>query len=261
MSTAGARLFSIGLAVVGLWPASARAQAADDVGATRRPSRVEVDASRGTYLPLAHGASIAAEGGFASAGGGYDGARSTGLFEATAEVHLWGPLALRGGALYSGDSGRMRPSFGVRVQALREGPQGVDGVVGVFYRPEGLTEPEGEIEAVISAGRHVGRTYVLGNLVYGQDPEGHERDGEVRLAALRPVGSSLLVGFDGRLRLDLGSTNPGRTEPTLDALAGPVVTVPLRAVALFAEGGGSMVQLAGSKATGLFGLAGLGGSF
>src|SRR5205085_1684538 len=135
----------------------------------------------------------------AAAGGGYDGARGSGLFEATAEVRVWGPVAVRGGAVYTGDDKGLRPTFGVRVQALREAAHGLDATVGAFYRPEGLTEPEGEVEAVVAAGTHLGRTYVLGNLVYGQDPEGNERDGEVRLAAMASTAPWLLLGFDGRL--------------------------------------------------------------
>src|SRR5256885_842110 len=76
---------------------------------------------------------------------------------------------------------------------------------GISYRPEGLTEAEGEIEGVVSFGRHAGATYLLANLLYGQDPDGHERDGEVRAAALRPVGRSFVIGVDGRMRVDLGS--------------------------------------------------------
>jgi hypothetical protein len=44
---------------------------------------------------------------------------------------------------------------------------------------------------------------LFANLVYGQDPEGRERDGEVRLASLYDLGG-LQLGVDARVRLDLG---------------------------------------------------------
>jgi hypothetical protein len=235
--------------------------APDDGAAAPPPARVERTAATGGFLPLTQTASLDGQSAIGMATGGYDGSRRAGLFEAAAEVRLWGPLAVRGGAVYTGDDRRLRPSFGARVQALHESRHGVDGAVGVFYRPEGLTEPEGEIEAAVSAGAHLGATYLLGNLVYGQDGEGRERDGELRVAGLRPVTSRLLLGFDGRLRFDLGSNKPGRSEPTLDVLVGPAATFLVGPVALLLNGGASTLRVHGAGATGAFVLGGLGTSF
>jgi hypothetical protein len=238
------------------------APAADGGDAPESPAaQLERTASSGNFLLLTQGAALDGQSGHAMAIGGYDGSRRAGLFEAAAEVRLWGPVALRGGAVYTGDDRTLRPSFGARVQALHESRHGVDGAVGVFYRPEGLTEPEGEIEAVVSAGAHLGATYLLGNLVYGQDGEGRERDGEVRLAALRPVTRRLLLGFDGRLRFDLGSDRPGRSEPTLDALVGPAATFLVGPVALLVHAGASALRVHAASSAGAFVLGGLGTSF
>ena len=221
-------------------------------------------AADGSFLPLTQAASIDRQRAYALGVASYDTARHTGNFEAATEVRIWGPIAVRGGAVYTNADRVLRPSFGGRVQLLHEGRQGVDGAVGVFYRPEGLTEPEGEIESVVSVGTHAGRTYLLGNLLYGQDPEGNERDGEVRVAALRPVRSRVLVGFDGRLRFDLGS-NPAKVaqhnEPTLDAALGPTATALLGPIALSLQGGGSAVRLRGSTALGMFAGVGIGTAF
>jgi hypothetical protein len=242
-------------------PAAARADSPE--GETSPGPRVRdtaASAGRGNFLFLSHGAAVDGQTAFGAAAGGYDGARGSALFEATAEVRVWGPVAVRGGAVYTGTDQRLRPTFGVRVQALREAAHGLDATLGAFYRPEGLTEPEGELEAVMAAGAHLGRTYLLGNLVYGQDPEGNERDGEVRLAAVAPIGSRLLLGFDGRLRFDLGSQAAGRAEPALDLMVGPTATVPLGRVALLLQGGASVVKAAAVGA-GPFVLGGLGSSF
>ena len=243
------------------WPALARAQGADDdhVNGTG-PGPVDRSASVGTFLPLTHAAAVRAQSAAAAANGGYDGARHGSVFEATAEVRVWGPLAVRAGAVATGSDNRLRPSFGARVQVLREQVHGLDAAAGAFYRPEGLTEAEGEIETVLSAGLHLGRAYLLGNLVYGQDPEGNERDGEVRLAALHPVHQRVLLGLDGRLRFDLGSSNAGKGEPTLDALVGPTATLLLGRFALLAHGGASIVRMT-STSYGPFIMGGLGSSF
>jgi hypothetical protein len=249
------------LSLVG-WLVAPRAALADsDSSGDSHPrqANVETSASQGRFLSLTHAATVGPQPAFAAASGGYDGARSAALFEATVEARVWGPIALRGAAVYSPDLKRVRPSFGIRAQVLKEGVHGLDGTIGAFYRPEGLTEAEGEIEAVLASGLHVGRTYLLGNLVYGQDPEGNERDGEVRLGAVRPVLSRLLLGLDGRLRFSLGDVG-GRGEPKLDAMVGPVATIPIGPVAVLVQGGGSMVKFATVK-VGPFVSAGLGSSF
>ena len=75
----------------------------------------------------------------------------------------------------------------------------------------------------MSVGRRFGRYSVLGNLVYGQDPEGHERDGEIRAAALGALGRWTL-GLDSRFRFAIGSqqTAMARAEPSFDLFGGPV---------------------------------------
>jgi hypothetical protein len=261
--------------VVGTATPARAAAGADDAAATDRESAeppappVDSAATAGAFLPFTQSAALDHQRAYVTSVGGYDSARATGSFEAAAEVRLWGPLAVRGGAVYTVDGRTLRPSFGARLQILSEGRHGVDGAVGVFYRPEGLTEPEGEIESVVSVGKHVGQTYLLGNLLYGQDPEGNERDGEARLAALRPLGSRFgsrsglrfLGGVDGRLRFDLGSQAAKLAqhhEATLDALLGPSLTALVGPVALSLHGGGSALRLQQATAYGAFVMFGLG---
>jgi hypothetical protein len=219
------------------------------------PNPTAQTAADGSFLPFTQAAAVDHQRAYAVGLAGYDSARRTGTFETAAEVRVWGPLAVRGGAVYTNGDRVLRPSFGGRAQLLHEARQGVDGALGVFYRPEGLTEPEGEIESVLSLGAHAGRTYLLGNLLYGQDPEGNERDGELRLAALRPIRSRFVIGFDGRLRFDLGS-NPAklaqRNEATLDALLGPSATALLGPIAVSLHGGGSAIRLQERTSLGLF---------
>jgi hypothetical protein len=240
------------------WPTLARAQG--EAETAPRWSSPERSAGTGAFLPFTNLATVDGQRATGSAFGGYDTARNTGFFEAAAEVQIWKGLSLRGGALYTASTDRLRPSFGARYQFLSESRHGLDGGVGVFYRPEGLTEPEGEIEAMVSGGRHVGRAYVLGNLVYGQDAEANERDGEVRIAALQPVGTRLFLGLDGRLRFDLGS-QPSKLEAKLDAVVGPVATVVAGPVAFTVQAGASALKIKDDTSYGAVVLGGLGSSF
>src|SRR4029079_84205 len=152
---------------------------------------------------------------------------------ATAEVRVWGPFALRGGAEDSPVRKEPRPTLGGRVQLLHQERHGIDGSLSVFYRPEGFTEPEGEIETFVSLGRRFDRLTVLGNLVYGQDPEGHERDGEVRFASLYAAGR-WTFGVDSRLRFAIGTQKSAmaQAEPRFDLLAGPRSSAPVGSGAL-----------------------------
>jgi hypothetical protein len=232
--------------------------------ATAPRRRIADSASAASFSLLTDAAQVDRQRAIAVGFGGYDGAAHAGLFESNAEMTLFGPVAIRGGAIYSPSAGRVRPSVGGKVQLLRSAVHGVDGTVGLFYRPEGLTEPEGEFEGLVAIGRAIGRTYLAGNLLYGQDPEGRERDGEIRLSVLRPATERVLVGVDGRCRFDLGSDSASlgaHNEPTFDALGGPTVNVLVGPVALLAEGGAAVRRLRGATAYGPFAVVGVGTIF
>src|SRR5215471_16088460 len=57
--------------------------------------------SVGAFLPFTQAASVETQRAYALGFGGYDSARGTGTFEAATEVRLWGPVALRGGAVFT----------------------------------------------------------------------------------------------------------------------------------------------------------------
>jgi len=247
--------------------AAAQAVPAEEETMQKEPSpTTEATGAVGAFLPFSQAASVQTQRGYVLGLGGYDGARKAGMFETASEVRFWGPIALRAGAVYTTGADTVKPSVGGRVQLLREQAHGVDGAIGVFYRPEGLTEPEGEIESAISVGLHLGKIYLLGNLLYGQDGEGNERDGEVRVAALGPLVPWLSVGFDSRVRFDLGSdraTLLAHNEPTFDALAGPLATAFVGPLALSLQGGASVFRLPGqfNAEYGAFFMSGVGTAF
>jgi hypothetical protein len=251
-------------AVAGLSLVSAAAWAEDEGGAAPAPASPALTAAaEGAYLPQTLAARVGEVRAFAFASGGYDSSRRGPLLDSAVEATIWGPVAVRAQTTYSGGTDRMRPSVGARVQLLRQNAHGVDGALTVFYKTEGFTETEGEVETFASIGRRFGTFHAIGNLVYGQDPDGNERDGELRAAVFRQMGA-LVLGIDCRARAAIG-TQRGRaatSEPKFDVAGGPVATLAMGPLALFVEAGPSVFKLASLETrVGVATVAGLGGAF
>jgi hypothetical protein len=264
MNTAGRIAFGVLLTIGG----AARAQAQTEAETPELekpmtpPPEIATAVREGAMLPSTLAPRIGATAALAFGFAGYDGARSSPIGGATAEVRVWGPFSLRGGAEYSTERRAARPTIGGRVQFLRQERHGIDGSLSVFYRPEGFTEPEGEIESFISLGRRFERVTVLGNLVYGQDPEGNERDAELRFASLYGAGR-WSVGLDSRVRFALGAQRGANAAaaPKFDLLAGPVAAATVGPVALFAQAGPSVLKVTGDTSVGVAALGGVGSVF
>jgi hypothetical protein len=195
----------------------------------------------GDFLPETLSARVGTVPVFAYGSGGYDSSRRGPLVDSVVEARVWGPFALRFQATYSNDTDKMRPSVAGRVQLLRQERHGVDGALTVFFKTEGFTETEGEIETFASIGRRFQQVTLIGDLVYGQDPEGNERDGEIHAAALHQW-SRVMVGLDSRVRFAIGTQHghAATTEPVFDFMGGPVATVATGPVAIFAQAGPSV---------------------
>lgn len=244
-------------------PAVPAASSQSEVQEPKREPPAESSAHAGMFLPLTMAPRTDSQHAFVRVASGYDSIRRSAVFDGIVDVTLWGPIALRAGVDYGERTeGRARPSGGLRVQALKQERHGIDMGVGVFYRPEGFTEPEGEIEAVVSFGRRIQRWAMFANLVYGQDPEARERDGEVKLAALYDLTLRAQLGLDARARFDLG-TEEGKLEKEggeeFDFIVGPAFSYALGYVAFVANAGLRGAAGNGFQA-GFIGLAGLGGS-
>jgi len=227
-----------------------------------RASPMPTAVGDGAFSPLTMPARVGSTQAFAWSLGGYDTSRKSAVVDTSVEVRLWGPIALRGGATYSKDTSQMRPHIGARAQLLRQDRHGLDGSLSVFYKAEGFTEGEGEIETLVALGRRFQALSVAANFVYGQDPEGNERDGELRATVFRDQGGASF-GLDARARFALGAQHGKNAtrEPTLDVVGGPVGTVTLGPVALFAEAGPSVFSLGGSTRAGVAAFGGIGSAF
>jgi hypothetical protein len=216
----------------------------DDTGGPRSSIPTVDSARAGMFLPLTEAPRTDAARAFATVLGGYDGGPDSALLEGRAELTVYGPIAIRIGTLYTQHPERLRPSAGARVQALNQQGQGIDMSIGAFYKPEGFTEGEGELEAVLAFGRTFDRIGLIGDLVYGQDPEGRERDGELRLAGLYMPSMRVQLGLDSRVRVDLGTEADKLEEEggaEYDLHAGPTFSYALDQIAFGALAGVSVL--------------------
>jgi hypothetical protein len=109
---------------------------------------------------------------------------------------------------------------------------------------------------------HVGRTGLFANLVYGQDLEGDDHEGEVRLAALHSMTRALQLGVESRARFKLGSTDAKRRDQpveSFDAFLAPTLSYAVGPVALFTQVGPAAVHTTRMHA-GLVAMVGVGGA-
>lgn len=219
-------------------------------------------ASAGTMLPQTLSPRVDAERGAVAVASGYDGARGTATLLSAADVQLARTIGARAGFTALSNAGGaqpFQPHVGLRWQLLRQERHGIDGAVALFYRMERFTEDEGMVQLVAAGAHRAGRLGLFANLAYGQDPEGDDRDGEVRLAAAYDLGARLQLGVDGRARFDLFSDDARRAargETDLDVAAGPLACLSLGRIALLAQAGVSAVRAGGVLHTGLLATAG-----
>ncbi len=173
--------------------------------------------------------------GFVTASSELNGASSSMRVDAAGEVHVYGPVRIAMKVLDAfGD--KPRPGIGLGVRWL-------DGVVKstayLFYKTEGFTEPEGEIEAVVAFEHAFGEVHTNANVAYGQDPDNKERDAELALLAhVEPI-DGVFVGGTVRYRDALGS----RKEAIIrDGFAGATGTLAINRFAVSLMAGLAMVQ-------------------
>ncbi len=236
----------------------AQAQEAEKPAKATSETAATEAASTGAMSPLLTSASLGDQRAVVMGNGGYDSARSGAIMDSAVDVRVWGPLALRLGVTYSDATKRMRPSVGARAQLLQQRVQGVDASLTSVFKTEGFDELEGEIETTLAIGRRFEHFYLLGNVTYGQDPEGNERDGELRTGLFHQHGHAV-VGLEVRARAAIGPQRVpnAAVEPKFDAVGGPIAMYSVSSFAFFAEAGPTTVQLPGSDLR--WGVASLGG--
>jgi len=245
--------------------ATARADDKEEPPAPRRFDAAIRSADAGAFQPFTAAARIEGRATM-SILSGYDSAYGSAAMSLGAEVRIWGPIAIRGGAVWVPEGRTIAPTAGVRVQVLSQERFGIDLSLGAQYKPEGLTEAtgEGELEGVVAVGRRFGKLGLVGNAVFGSDFEGNDRDGEVRLASMYSFSERWRAGLDSRARFDLGSVDvaAGR-KAKVDVVAGPTASFLVGPVALVGTVGYSGVQLFGANnfSSGVIAMGGVGAAF
>lgn len=213
------RLTVLSCALSTVWPSVSRAEDLDEPG--EAPIAARAPADDDTFTPGLTRA--AAQGrGFATGVVSYNGASEKTTVDLNGEVQVFGPvrLVLRVDNVFD----TARPGIGAAVQWLKEAKHGVSSSVYFSYKAEGFTEPEGELEGLVSFAKHLGPVHGTLNLAYGQDPEGNERDGEAALGLhIEPI-RGLFTGVIGRYRDALGSNGDKATGILRDALGGATAT-------------------------------------
>jgi hypothetical protein len=153
--------------------------------------------------------------------GGWNGASGRAEIGATVEATLV-PRASLFATAQVGHDPTARPTVGAAYQLIEPGRGATAARVTVAYKPEGFTEPEGEIEGVVLVAGRIGGGALRGRLAYGQDPEGRESDAEVGGSYLHAVGGGVLIGVSARYRGAIKVKTSA--EPRWDLVSGGIVS-------------------------------------
>jgi hypothetical protein len=187
----------ITLAIAIALPRLAHAEHVD----VEQPNTVEL-AAQSAFTPTIASADTTGRG-IAVASTTYNAATKATTLDVAAALRLSGPLQLVLRVDNVTDQGR--PGIGAAYQWLSERKHGVSSTAYLVYKAEGFSEPEGEIEALVSFGRNLGPVRGVVNVAYGQDADAKERDGELALHVSTALSSRVIAGVVGRYRDALGS--------------------------------------------------------
>jgi hypothetical protein len=250
-------------------PAFAAAGDADLEPADGREVHLGAAEALTQFLPATLAASVAPRAVVASSWGGYDAAAKAPIASFSTEVRLLPRLVLIAGAAWAVPNalgqggGDLRPQLGARMQLLDQTRYGLDLGLAFLFREDRFGAEDGLFQGVLSLGRRFGSLAAVFNVVYGQDGEGDDHEGEVRLALLGDVTRHVHVGVDGRARRALASTDPRRGQlgtPTGDLFAGPLAAVSYGPIAVMTEVGMSEVWTTQARA-GVLAMGGLAAAF
>jgi hypothetical protein len=152
--------------------------------------------------------------------GGWSGADHQAEVAATAEATVIPRTSVFVTMQYGGASATTRPAIGAAYQLVdpRHGPNGAR--ITVAYKPEGLTEPGGEIESGLVLSRQIGADSARLRGAYGQDPEGRESDAELGASYIHDLGAGVEIGATSRFRHALKVKTA--LEPRWDVFGGAV---------------------------------------
>ena len=226
------------------------------------PPEIRTAVADGALLPSTLSPRVGANAGLALGFAGYDGARSAPIGSATAEVRVWGPLAIRGGVEYSSapqggppDHRRPRPVAAAGSPRRRRLRERLLSSGGVHRARRRRSNPSCRWAGAGSACR----VWQPG-LRPGPGRQRARRRGALRVA-LRRRALVVRPGLAASVRDRHAEGNDGAAEPKFDLLAGPVASATVGPVAFFAMGGPSVLKVTSSTSTGVAALGGVGSVF
>jgi hypothetical protein len=200
--------------------------------------------------------------------GGYDGASHAPQFGVGAQARLGSRVIIGVGASYvgglDGQERAMRPSVVGSVQLLDQKRHQIDGSVALSYRQDLFFREEGFFQVAALLGHTFEHGSLTASLAYGQDGEGDDHVGDLRVAGLGNIGRALHVGFDGHVYRLLRSTDPNLATlgtTSLQYSVGPAAVYTAGPLALTFETGWSSVSAGGRTESGVLTLGGVGAVF
>lgn len=249
---------------------AAAADGTTDLEPVENPApRAGVDEALTRIVPGTMGASIGSATVVASSWGGYDSAAKAPITSLYTEVKLLPRVVLLAGAAWAVPNalgqggGNMRPQLGARVQLLHQAKYGMDMAAAFMFREDKFGAEDGMFQGALSFGRRFDRVSAVMNVIYGQDGEGDDHEGEVHLAVLADVARHFHVGVDSRATRALASTDPRRAQlgtPTGTLTAGPLAAFTYGPIAVMTEVGMSEVWVVQLR-SGVVAMGGLGAAF
>jgi hypothetical protein len=164
------------------------------------PPREDLSAVRSQ---IGWGASINPDRVRISSEGGWNGGDQRVVVSAVVEATVFPRASVLVNATYGGLTDHTRPAMGVAYQLLDPRTSMTGARISMSYKPEGFSEPEGELESVLVLSRRIGGDALRAMVAYGQDPERRESDVEGGASYLHRIGSDFLVGGTMRYRRGL----------------------------------------------------------
>jgi hypothetical protein len=190
--------------------------------------------------------------------GGWGGAHAEAIGGLTAEALLYKRLTIQAGVQY--DVGSTRPSALASFVIVDANDHPIGLLAAVAYKPEGLTEPDGEIESTLAVSRRIGAGLATASVTFGEDLDASHHDGEAAVSAIEPVTTTAAVGGVARARDGLGSSTD--LGARWDGLAGAVARGRFGTYTLTGVAGGEAIGVVmGGTKLGVLGMLALGAWF
>ncbi len=186
---------------------------------------------------------------------GYDGAQQRAEATGFVEAAIMPRVSVFAAVTYGEETtGASRPAIGAAIQILDPRRSVVGARLSTAYKPEGFSEPEGEIETILTLSHVIERDVVRTFVAYGRDPDGHESDVEAGAGYVHRLAEQWMVGVTTRYRYAIALKDTG---PKWDWIGGAVGDLAIDRWRIELLVGGGAVETT-TVATGLLGLASIG---